>query len=290
VRGPTGVSATVTAALPFGGWDGHCHSGYSPHGSGDPTERFVLAAVASGLRRLTLLEHPLAPPSLPASLREAIYLEPERLEAFLREASDLKRRMADHIDLRIGLELDYFPTFPDFSRDVLDAYGGWLDDAVLSLHFLPDGDRLRPLDVDPAEVGALVAHAGSVAALRERYWETLAEAIRRAAAWGPKAPRRVAQLDVVGKYEGRFAPPPPAREEGRVREVLALMVRHGFALEVNAQGVDVPGRHRPYPAPWIVRLAAHMGLTLVYGSDAHRPQDVGRHRHALARLADVGPP
>lgn len=273
--------------IPFDRWDGHCHTGFCPHGSGDPTERFVQAAVAQGFTHLTLTEHPLFPAGrIPDSMARSIYLDPPTLAAYLDEAERLRARYADRMRLRIGLEMDFVPGVPDFPHTYLDRFGHRLDDAVLSIHFLPDGDRLRPLDVTPDEVERLVRAYGSVASVRRLYWETWLRALDSAVTWDARLPRRAAHLDVVGKYEDRFPAPSADLEQPWVERVLLGMRELGFSLECNAQGLDVPSRRRPYPAPWIVALARSLGISLVYGSDAHSPDQVGRHVAALRAMAE----
>jgi histidinol-phosphatase (PHP family) len=66
------------------------------------------------------------------------------------------------------------------------------------------------------------------------------------------------------------------------------MAHLGFSLELNASGLDLVHRRRPYPAPWMVELAQSLGVPLVYGSDAHRPEDVGRYASQAATWAKGG--
>ena len=61
----------------------------------------------------------------------------------------------------------------------------------------------------------------------------------------------------------------------RVLALLSAVHERGMSLEINTSGV--PLRGSPYPADWIIRAAIGIGIPLVPGSDAHAPEDVGRH-------------
>ena len=64
------------------------------------------------------------------------------------------------------------------------------------------------------------------------------------------------------------------------------MQERGIALEINTSGFDYRGT--PFPAAWIITLAVERGIPLSAGSDAHRPEDVGRYFDRLpAYLASL---
>ena len=73
-----------------------------------------------------------------------------------------------------------------------------------------------------------------------------------------------------------------ATQRERVSALLEAVRERGMSLEINTSGV--PLRGSPYPADWIVRAAIGMGIPLVPGSDAHAPEDVGRHFDSLPGL------
>ena len=57
-----------------------------------------------------------------------------------------------------------------------------------------------------------------------------------------------------------------------------------MALEVNASGCRMRGE--PFPARDIIREAVRRNITLVAGSDAHRPTDVGRFEMLAETLGE----
>mgnify|MGYP001764866673 FL=1 len=56
--------------------------------------------------------------------------------------------------------------------------------------------------------------------------------------------------------------------------LLSLVKDRRMCLEINTSGLPIRGE--PFPSSPILRKAINLGIPLVAGSDAHRPEDVGR--------------
>jgi histidinol-phosphatase (PHP family) len=52
------------------------------------------------------------------------------------------------------------------------------------------------------------------------------------------------------------------------------MAEEGLFLDVNTAGLRKPAKE-VYPAPVLLQRARELGLGVVLGSDAHRPEEVG---------------
>ncbi|MCI5150441.1 MAG: hypothetical protein D3916_13830, partial [Candidatus Electrothrix sp. MAN1_4] len=48
-----------------------------------------------------------------------------------------------------------------------------------------------------------------------------------------------------------------------------------IALEVNTSGYEL--RPHPYPSFELIRKSQQLGIPLIIGSDAHKPEQVGRY-------------
>ena len=107
------------------------------------------------------------------------------------------------------------------------------------------------------------------------YFDTLLEAVRTVPA------QVVCHLDAVLRYHPRIR-----LERGhyrRIEMILSAMAERGMALEVNASGCRM--RDEPFPALEIIEEAVRRNVPLTAGSDAHRPEDVGRFGKLAAALA-----
>ncbi|MBU3936315.1 MAG: restriction endonuclease, partial [Proteobacteria bacterium] len=60
----------------------------------------------------------------------------------------------------------------------------------------------------------------------------------------------------------------------QISEIFQAMHRKGMALEVNTSGFSHRGEQ--YPVRSLIEEAVALGVRLVAGSDAHKPEDVGR--------------
>lgn len=266
------------------GFDGHTHTEFCPHGSGRPLAEFLDRAVELGLTKYAVTEHIPLPHGFadPFGRRECAG-EPEELVPYLDAAERQREAFAGRLDVRVGLEIDYLGA----------AQGGWhhailqmlypvrerLDDeaTILSLHFLAnvviDGTAemtaaglLRPGDAPD------VAHL--------RYYAVLQSALKASWTWRgvDLRPRRLGHLTLPRKFVKALPLREPERVLDAATQVLELAIAEGLSLDLNTAGLDKPDCGEVYvPEPLLTR-AAELGATVVLGSDAHDPSEVGRHR------------
>ena len=69
-----------------------------------------------------------------------------------------------------------------------------------------------------------------------------------------------------------------------IDDLLDAVAHNNMSLEVNTSGYRI--KDKPYPSPDILRKALKKNIPLVAGSDAHRPEDVGRYFDRLASLME----
>src|SRR5262247_2926414 len=124
----------------------------------------------------------------------------EDFEAYLLHAEELKRRYADRIEIRVGLEVDYIPGFESEVREMLNRNGSQLDDALLSVHFLEGKGGWRCVDLSPEDFqDGLIDAYGSVEAVHRAYWAAVKLAVE--ADLGPRKPRRMSHLSLAHKFQ-----------------------------------------------------------------------------------------
>jgi histidinol-phosphatase (PHP family) len=84
-------------------------------------------------------------------------------------------------------------------------------------------------------------------------------------------------FDIVKRYGvlyyGHFE---PAKYRDRMDNIFGILKKKGIGLEINTSGF-FQGPEEPYPAESVVARAMEMGVPFVVtGSDAHKPEDLGR--------------
>ena len=240
------------------GSDGHIHTRLCNHAVGT-MEEYVLAAMARGLHSMTFLEH------LEVGIRSSprTWLSRTDFEEYFREGNRLRARYADRITIKLGVEAGYNPHGTGNLRAALRQYP-W-DWVGLSYHFYLVGER----------------HCNLVSRRRENLDLLAAEGIDRVVTAyldGLLAGLEVVQPDVVCHLDAVLRHHPDIRlnadHQRQVDTLLATMAEQGVALEINTSGYPI--RNCPFPEPGILGRAMALHIPLVAGSDAHRPEDVGR--------------
>lgn len=255
-------------------WDGHTHSPYCPHGDTAPLERYVQQAIQLGFEQLSITEH--AP--LPSRFKDPVpaadsAMRLEDLEPYLQLCATLKRKYHDQIRILIGLEIDYLSGFEKETTQFLNEYGPLLDDAILSLHFIPLDHGWVCIDYS-ADVfqKQVLAYFPSVDDVYHAYYRHLAQMV--AADLGPYKPKRIGHFTLIEKYKRRF-PPESKRWMPDARNVLDLIQQKGYSLDFNTAGLRKEDCGDVYPSGELFLEARSRKIPFVYGSDAHHPDQIG---------------
>ncbi|MFD1952786.1 histidinol-phosphatase HisJ [Paenibacillus thailandensis] len=269
--------------------DGHTHTHFCYHGSGDHAELYVNRAAELGFGTYSLTEHPPLPEELTSripngqALIDELAMPMERLDDYLRMAEELKTKYSDRIKLLVGLEVDYIPGMEAWTKELLDRCGSRLEDGVLSVHFLPGRGGWRCVDytADDFKEG-LVDYYGSVERVYQAYYEAVEQSIE--ADLGPYKPKRLGHLTLIHKYKDAVTPADPDCCNDAILRILDKAQAKGMELDVNLAGLFQPLCKEVYPPEWILREAVKRGIPLVYGSDSHSPAHVGRGYDVFERL------
>jgi histidinol-phosphatase (PHP family) len=269
--------------------DGHTHSEFCPHGSREATEQFIERAIALGFETYSLTEHPPLPLDfIDPTADRSCGMRQEDLEPYLLHAQALKRRYADRIAIRVGLEVDYIPGYESVIRSMLDDCGSQLDDALLSVHFLEGKGGWRCVDLSPEDFqDGLIDVYGSVEAVHGTYWTLVKQAVE--ADLGPYKPRRMSHLSLAHKFQLKHPLKNPQHFRPQITEILEVIHERGMELDLDAAGLFKPDCLEIYPAPWIIAEAVKRGIPFVYGSDTHSVKGVGQGFDEAQRiLTSVG--
>jgi len=263
--------------------DGHTHTHFCMHGSGEPTREFIIRAIQLGFEIYSVTEHLPFPEQFlqsipyPQKVKDSLRLKGGDFDLYIKEMQKLKAKYKDKIRLLIGSEIDYLPGEISHTRQMLQEYGPFLEDSLLSVHFLKGYQGWRAVDHDPQdyEEGLLTCYAGYEEVQLE-YYRMVGEALRTDL--GPYKPKRISHFTLCNKFQCYFNPANTISERVRkeVADILGYMRRHGYSLDVNAAGLYKEYCREIYPSPWIIQMAREMKIPLVYGSDAHAVKDVGR--------------
>lgn len=230
-------------------------------------EEYVQAAIARRLKKIIFLEHF----ELGINYMETTWLSEEDFSYYFEEGKRLRGKYRNQLDIGLGVEVGYNPARRQEISNFLTGYQ-W-DRIGVSCHFLEiDGRHFAVLSSKQPNLEALGQFGIDKAATI--YYEHLLDAVESLSG------RVLCHLDAVLRYHPEVCF--TTRHLDLVRQILRAMAAKGMALEVNTSGYRL--RDEPFPAPFLLKEAVSCGISLVAGSDAHRPQEVGRYFDRLAML------
>ena len=246
--------------------DGHVHTALCRHATGT-MEQYVEAAMAKGLAGMVFLEHL----EYGVDYFERTWLTDDDFVVFRQEVARLKEKYAGRIEVLCGVEVGYNPKAVDRIRAFLDRQA-W-DRIGLSYHFFEvDGKYINLFSRKQRNLEAI--EAAGPAQIFEGYYRGLLEAVTSID--GHVLCHMDAALRHVKTESGFDA-------GGMIAELLTAVSERRLALEVNAAGFAIRGEQ--FPVTPVLRQAAALQIPLWAGSDAHKPEDVGRY---FEQLKDLG--
>ncbi|SCN21510.1 Histidinol-phosphatase [Clostridium sp. N3C] len=253
--------------------DGHIHSPYCPHGTDDSFDLYVNRALEIGLKEISFMEHM----PLPGNFMDSAFLSEcspteEVIEEYFKELDFIKNKYKDKIKINIGLEVDYVEGYEKKITKLLDKYGSFLEDSILSVHFLKVEDEYLAVDFSSEEFGRMVEKLGGVDKVYSKYYETLLKSIK--ADLGTFKPKRIGHPTLVRKFNLDF--PLEYRNIDLIEEIVNEIKARDYEIDYNTAGLRKNRCGETYPSGVFLDLAKQYDIRMVYGSDSHSASDVGK--------------
>lgn len=272
--------------------DGHSHTEFCPHGSGDDVELMIQKAIRLGFESYSVTEH--AP--LPSAFKEEYagqktgYTEASMamndLPAYFKKIQRMQDKYGAQIHINVGFEVDFLPHHVQWTRDFLNEYGPQTTDNVLSVHFMQGADnRFWCVDDTLADFEkGLLKHAENGQSLYRQYFRAVTEAVN--ADLGPYAPKRIGHITLIRKFQDYFGLPRgyDAQTLQVITGLLKAIKQQDDELDYNAAGLYKEFCNETYPDAATLKQAQLMQIPLVYGSDAHSIKEVGHGYHTLMAM------
>lgn len=235
----------------------HTHTWRCGHAVGTERE-YVEQAIAAGLQILGFSDH--TPYPFPEGYASFFRMELEQADDYFQTVSDLKREYAGQIDIRIGVEAEYYPKYFPQLLELLRQYP--CEYMLLGQHYIGN-------ELDGRYSGRICT---------EEAW--LRQYVTQA----------LEGLD-TGKFTYLAHPDlPDWQGDWSVydREMQRLCVgakQRGIPLELNFAGMN-DGRWYPNVRFW--QIAGRVGNLAVLGCDAHGPQELNQPQteRACRRIAN----
>lgn len=254
--------------------DGHVHTPFCPHGTTDELEAYVEQAIKENFDSLTFTEH--AP--LPLGFKDPTPSENSAMklvdiDSYISEIQSLKDKYRNHITIHTGLEVDYIKEFEKETTQFLNKYGKFIDDSILSVHFLKLDEQFFCMDYDEKTFGLMIDVAGSLQNLHSMYYRELIHSIN--SDLGNFKPRRIGHITLVNKFQKIY--PVTFPTESTILNVLQAIKEQKLEIDFNVAGLRKEYCGETYPGEWIAKMAKKQKIPLIYGSDAHSARDIGKN-------------
>lgn len=255
------TAANLTTATPAPLlYESHCHTPLCKHAQGEPWE-YAAAAQARGLRGIIFTCHCPLPGNWSADVRMA----PGEFDLYVDLIAQTRERFAGHVDVRLGLESDYYPGVEPW-LEKLHARAP-LHHVLGSIHYQVPDYRKHYFN-------------GDVFAYQQTYYNHLA-ASAETGLFDTLAHPDLVKNESPADWDFERIRPHIARALDRIAAT-------GTAMELNTSGLqkNLPEMN---PGPEQLRMMCERNIPVVIGADAHRPQRVGaNYADALLLLQTAG--
>lgn len=244
--------------------DFHMHCRFSTDSEAEP-EAMCEAAAARGLTEICFTDHQDLGFDDPTWFR----FDPE---AYFKALEPVKKAWAGRLKVHIGVELGLIPDDARLAREAEALARSWPWEFIIgSTHQIPGGRSCNIDPADPAQARRSWYHFGSVKELMSVYFETVLKNVEQFSFCDT-----VGHIDYMGRYVPRELPPYRYEDHAeQIDRILRAAIKKGTAIEVNTGGL-YKGTGKTNPEERIIRRYLELGgRRLSYGSDAHRPEQVG---------------
>jgi len=243
--------------------DYHIHTKLCNHARG-VMGAYVKRAIEKGLTEVCFLDHlTLSEPG------NRLSMTPGEVPFYFQAVQNLKNSFDGMISVKAGLEVDFNPENKDLVEEIIETFS--FDVIGSSIHFPGNIDIVNSRSdwkqgrYDTEQVYELYfSHFKTM--LEYDYFDV------------------ICHLDLPKKF-GRKSIKTFDRE---LDEIITVIKDKDFTVELNTSGYNHPVSEA-YPAPDIIKKCHKAGVSMTLGSDAHHPDDVGRHfDKALPLLRSIG--
>ncbi len=255
--------------------DSHIHTRFCGHADGE-MEEYVQTAIQNKLRKIIFLEHMEEGIN---SQEEKTWLTEEDFDNFFIEGERLRLVYAGVIEIGLGVECGFNPICAAALRTRLA--GRCWDQVGISCHFLQIDNMAHHLNMfSRKEHNLRLARQYNSDNILSHYFSTLTEAVCSLPG------TLLCHLDGALRWLPEIS---LNKTHYKQIDILLQVVKNrGMALEVNTSGIDI--RREQFPNKRILTMASAYRIPLVLGSDAHKPEDTGRHFTTLCSslFAELG--
>jgi histidinol-phosphatase (PHP family) len=223
-------------------------------------EEMALAAIEKGLDEIGFTDHLCLKPV-------GWTMKSIDIPVMASQILDVKERYSKHINVRFGLEIDFFPGFENEIQKIIDSLP--LDYVIGSIHFIDDWN----FDTDKSLYGKWPNDE-----LYEKYFSIVQDAARSGL------------FDIIGHIDiiKKFRVYPESNQDQLMEDTIKIIKENNLVVELNTGGMDRPCADFT-PSPKLLEFCYRHHVPVTISSDAHRVEQIARYyESALSLLKRVG--
>ncbi|MGB7325424.1 MAG: histidinol-phosphatase [Rubripirellula sp.] len=241
-------------------FESHSHTPLCNHAIGQPTE-YAAVAQQRGLRGLIVTCHN----PMPDGFSSRVRMREDELPQYLDLVAQTRQEWEDRIDVRLGLEADYFEGHESYLEKQLASQDFHF--VLGSVHPQIDEFRQKYWSDNPIEV-------------QRTYFRLLVKAAKSGLF------DSLAHPDLIKNLFSDSWNPDVVIDD--IRRSLDEIAKTGIAMELNTSGINKTVQQMN-PFPDMLREMQVRGIPVTLGADAHQPHRVADgYETALELLADCG--
>ena len=240
--------------------DYHMHTPLCRHASGEPVD-YARRAVELGFTEIGFSDHsPMARDDF-----DDWRMFNHQLDEYVEKVRRAQREFPQ-LTIRLALEVDYLPGHEEWIRD-LAARHPW-DYFIGSVHYVSESWAID----DPSKLSEW-KHRDAF-----EVWSVYFDWLTRAAESG--------LFEIIGHADlpKKFGHRPTQDCTPLYERFLTAAKKHNCAIELNTAGLRKDCKEI-YPSRQILELAFAKGVPITFGSDAHKPEEVGMNFAEAIHLA-----
>ena len=253
--------------------DGHIHSPYCPHGTKDSFEMYVEQALNKGLEEITFTEH------MPFTsvffedkeFQDECAMSEEYVDSYIKDVKEIKKKYEGKIKINLGFEVDYIDGLDEEIKEMLNKYGEYIEDSILSVHFVKLNGKIQCIDCIKF-FEDLLNKLGSLEKVYDLYFETLLKSIK--ADLGIYKPKRIGHPTLIRIFNNKY--PIEYKNINLMEKVVKEIKNNGYEIDFNTAGLRKPYCKETYPSGVFLELIKKYNVPVVYGSDSHKSEDVAK--------------
>ena len=193
------------------------------------------------------------------------------IDSYIKDVKEIKKKYEGKIKINLGFEVDYIEGLDEEIKEILNKYGDNIEDSILSVHFVKFNGKMEPIDcLEFFE--SLLNKVGSLEKVYDLYFETLLKSIK--ADLGVYKPKRIGHPTLIRIFNNKY--PIDYKNIELMERVVKEIKNNNYEIDFNTAGLRKPYCKEIYPSGEFLNLIKKYNVPVVYGSDSHKSEDVGK--------------